>query len=72
MNAILIKNYLPVSQIVVAVFLITTVLLQKGASAFGGGGFYLTRRGLEKKIFWATIILGILFIVLALLNLFLK
>jgi len=35
----------------------------------GGGGFYATRRGIQKKIFWASIILGILFILLALLNL---
>jgi len=63
------KEYLPIAQIVVAIFLTIAVLLQKGAPAFGGGGFYLTRRGIEKKLLWLTIILGILFIVLALLNL---
>ena len=41
-------------------------------SAFGGGGeFYLARRGLEKKLFFVTIFLGILFIALALLGLIL-
>lgn len=68
------KEILLISQIIVSVFLIILILLQpRGASlgsVFGGGGkFYVARRGLEKKIFGATIIFGILFIVLALLNL---
>lgn len=68
------KEYLPIAQIVVAIFLIIFILLQQRGqalgSAFGGeGGFYSTRRGIQKKIFWATIFFGGLFIVLALLNL---
>jgi len=67
-------QYLPIAQIVVAIFLILFILLQQRGtalgSAFGGeGGFYATRRGIQKKIFWATIVFGVLFIVLALLNL---
>jgi len=70
------KEYLAISQIIVAIFLILSILLQKsggglGAAFGGGGGFYATRRGLEKKIFWLTIIFGIIFVVLALLNLIL-
>jgi len=71
------KEYLAISQIIVAIFLILSILLQKsgggglGAAFGGGGGFYATRRGLEKKIFGLTIILGIIFIALALLNLIL-
>lgn len=72
------EQYLPYAQIVVAVVLIVLVLLQQRGTALGsafgqegGGGFYSTRRGLQKKLLWATIIFGILFIVLALLNLFL-
>jgi len=69
-------QYLPIAQIVVAIFLILFILLQQRGtalgSAFGGeGGFYATRRGIQKKIFWATIVFGVLFIVLALLNLIL-
>ena len=68
------EQYLPIAQIVVAIFLITTILLQQRGtalgSAFGGeGGFYATRRGIEKKIFLVTVFLGGLFIILALLNL---
>jgi len=71
-------QYLPIAQIIVAVFLIVFILLQQRGtalgSAFGGGesGFYATRRGIQKKIFWATIVCGVLFIVLALLSLILR
>jgi len=70
------NNYLAIAQIIVAIFLILSILLQKrgeglGAAFGGGGGFYAARRGLEKKIFWLTIISGIIFIALALLNLIL-
>jgi len=71
------EKFLPIAQIVVAVFLIVTILLQQRGtalgSAFGGeGGFYATRRGIQKKIFWTSVTLGFLFIALAILNLLLK
>ncbi len=73
------KQYLPFAQIIVSILLIICILLQQRGtalgSAFGGGGegsgFYATRRGIQQKIFRATIILGALFILLALLNLLL-
>lgn len=70
------KSFLPIAQIIIAVFLIIFILLQQRGtalgSAFGGeGGFYATRRGIQKKIFWATVVFGVLFVVLALLNLIL-
>jgi len=68
------KYYLFVAQIFVSFFLIISILLQKRGTALGsvlggGGASYFARRGFEKKIFWSTCILGILFIILALLNL---
>jgi protein translocase SecG subunit len=66
---------IPIIQIIVAVLLIVFIMLQQRGTALGsafggeGGGFYATRRGLQKKIFWATIICGGLFIALALANL---
>jgi len=68
------KPFLPVAQIVVAVLLIVFILLQQRGTALGsafggGGGFYATRRGIQKKIFWATVVFGALFVILALLNL---
>jgi len=71
------KNYLPFFQIGTAFLLILLILLQpRGASlgsAFGQAGiFFTTKRGIQKKIFMATIFLGFLFILFALLNLILK
>ena len=71
-------EYLPLIQIIVASLVIILILLQKRGtalgSAFGGesGSFYGTRRDVEKKIFWGSIGLTILFIVLAVLNLVLS
>ena len=69
------KQYLIFVQIAVSILLVIFILLQQRGtalgSALGGGGgeFYSTRRGLQKKIFLATIVLGSLFIILSLLNL---
>ncbi len=70
MNTILL-----IAQSVIAILLIIFILIQQRGTALGsafggeGGGFYSTRRGIQKKIFWATITCGALFIGLALLNL---
>lgn len=71
-----IATILPYVQIVLSVLLIIAILLQNtGASlggAFGGDNFgsgFHTRRGLEKTLFHATIILGVLFALTALINL---
>jgi protein translocase SecG subunit len=68
------KDYLLLGQIITSTVLVILVLLQQRGSSlgslFGGTGeFYAARRGMEKKILWATIIFAILFIILALLNL---
>lgn len=62
-----------VAQIIIAVLLVTSILLQYQGSGlgagFGGeGNFYRTKRGLEKKLFFATIILSALFLGVALTN----
>jgi preprotein translocase subunit SecG len=59
-------------QIIIAVALMAVILLQnRGAGlsgVFGGSGnVYLTKRGFEKKLFIATIILSIIFFVISLL-----
>ena len=74
-----IKEFFPFIQIIIAVSLIILILFQQRGtalgSAFGGGGssggsgFYATRRGIQQKIYWVTIILGILFIGLSLITL---
>ncbi len=68
------NNFLPIAQIIIAVALIVLILFQQRGTALGSafgqeGGFYATRRGIQKQMFWATVVLGALFIILALLNL---
>ena len=59
------KN-LQIIQIIIAVLLMLAILLQNRgvglSGVFGGtGNIYRTKRGLEKKLFIATIILAVLF-----------
>ncbi len=62
-------------EIVVAVLLMASILIQERSSGlsgvFGGSGdaSYQTRRGIEKGIFGATIVLAVLFAALALIKL---
>ncbi|MDP2734908.1 MAG: preprotein translocase subunit SecG [bacterium] len=68
-------NPLNIVQVVVAVLLVAAILLQQRGGGLGGafggegGGVYSTRRGLQRKLYLATVVLGVLFIGLALLNL---
>ncbi len=71
------KSLLPYAQLILSVLLVIAILLQRtGAQvggAFGGGdnmsSAFHTRRGFEKTLFTATIIIAVLFSVSALLNL---
>lgn len=68
---------LPIIQLVVAILLIVCILLQQRGSglgaAFGGeGSVYRTKRGAEKFIFTFTVILAVLFLGLALVNVYLN
>ncbi|MBN1778656.1 MAG: preprotein translocase subunit SecG [Candidatus Buchananbacteria bacterium] len=64
---------LDIIQVILAIILITTILLQnQGAglgAAFGGeGNAYRTKRGPEKILFIITIVVSILFLIIALTN----
>jgi protein translocase SecG subunit len=68
------KSVLIYIHLIVSILLIASVLLQqKGqalGSAFGGdSSFYSTKRGIQKTLYWSTIILAIIFIALSLINL---
>jgi preprotein translocase subunit SecG len=63
--------WVKVIQIIVAVLLMVAILMQNRGAGLGGvfggtGGVYLTKRGLEKKLFMATIVLAAIFILLSL------
>lgn len=62
---------LEIIQIILAILLVGAVLIQNRGTglgaAFGGeGNIYRTKRGLEKYLFTATIILAVLFLATAL------
>lgn len=64
---------LNIAQISTAILLIVAILLQNRGTglgaAFGGeGNVYRTKRGLEKKLFTATVILSIAFFGISLAN----
>jgi protein translocase SecG subunit len=70
MNLVLILKY---GEVVVSTLLIITVLLQNQNGGLGtvfggvsGGEFYRSKRGLEAFLYNSTIILGILFTIIAL------
>lgn len=61
------KNILTYAQVGSAVLLIVTILLQQRGSGLGSGiggtGMeYSTKRGVEKGVFYATIVLVVLFL----------
>lgn len=66
---------LPYIEIVLAILLVVAILIQKSQAGVGGSfggndnfaaGFH-TRRGFEKKLFYFTIIIGVLFAISSLL-----
>jgi preprotein translocase subunit SecG len=65
------EDYVNIAQILVAILLSLVILLQaKGSgigAAFGGGtsGSFRTRRGVEKTLFQLTIIIAIVFMIVA-------
>ncbi len=64
--------WIKIIQIIIAILLITVILLQNRGTGlsgvFGGGGnVYMAKRGAEKILFWATVILSVLFFGISLL-----
>ncbi len=70
----MLKTIFLILQVAIPVLLIACILVQQRGtalgSAFGGSGaFYSKRRGFEQKLFWITIVLASLFLIVSLLNL---
>ncbi len=64
-------HWLKIIQFVLGLLLILAILLQNRGAGLGGvfggsGGVYLAKRGLEKKLFIATIVIAILFFAISL------
>lgn len=69
------KSVISIIQIILGIILIVVIIMQqKGSglgSSFGGGdmSFYRTKRGAEKLLFYATIVIAVAFILFSLLGL---
>lgn len=68
------QNFLlPIIQILLSILLVTAILLQQrgsglGATFGGEGTVFRTKRGVEKGLFYATIVIAVLFFATAILN----
>ncbi|HUS59928.1 MAG TPA: preprotein translocase subunit SecG [Nevskiaceae bacterium] len=67
------KQFILIGQIIISLLLAASILLQaKGTglgTAFGGSGeFYRSKRGVEKIVFIATIVLAVLFLLFSIAN----
>ncbi len=65
------ESYLDIALIITAIALIVSVVLQSKGIGLGGltgqdtgGGVFTARRGIEKTLFWITIGLAIVFVIL--------
>ncbi len=72
------ESYFDIALIITSIALIVSVVLQSKGVGLGGltgmdtGGVFTARRGIEKTLFWITIGLGILFVVLTLIVIIVK
>ncbi len=64
------ENFLDIALIITSVGLILSVILQSKGAGLGGltgadtGGVFTARRGIERVLFWMTIILSVVFFTL--------
>ncbi len=73
------ESYLDIALIIIASALIVSVVLQSKGIGLGGltgqdtgGGVFTARRGIEKTLFWITIGLAIVFVILTLIVIIIK
>jgi len=65
------ERFLDIALIITSVALIISVILQSKGAGLGGltggdtGGVYTARRGIERTLFWVTIVLSVIFFILA-------
>lgn len=71
-------TYIDIALIIISIALVAAVILQNKGIGLGGltgmdtGGVFTARRGIEKTLFWITIVLSGLFFILTLTSVILK
>ena len=64
-------TYISIAMIIVSIAMVTSIVLQSKGAGLGGltgvdtGGVFTARRGIEKTLFWVTLVLSIVFFILA-------
>lgn len=72
------ETFLDISLIIISIALIASVILQSKGAGLGGltgadtGGIFTARRGIEKTLFWVTIVLSVIFFILAIATVMVK
>lgn len=68
-------NYFSIALIITSIALIASIILQSKGVGLGGltgggetGGVYTKRRGIEKVLFWVTIVLSVVFFLLTIMT----
>ena len=70
------ETFLDIGLIITSIALIASVILQSKGGGLGGlvggdtGGIFSARRGIEKTLFQATIVLSIIFFILAIVTVY--
>lgn len=65
------ETYISVALIITSITLVISIILQSKGAGLGGlsgadtGGVFTARRGIEKTLFWVTLILSAVFFLLA-------
>lgn len=70
-------RYLQIGQLIISILLVVAIILQNRGAGLGGifggeGNVYRTKRGVEKGLFVATIVLAVIFFGLGLWNVLLQ
>ena len=71
-------TYLDIALIIISVLLIFSVIIQSKGAGLGGltgadtGSIFTARRGVERTLFWITIILSVIFFILVITLLFIS
>lgn len=72
------EGYLDIALIITSIALVVSIVLQNKGVGLGGltgqdsGGVFTARRGIEKTLFWVTIGLAIVFVILTIIVIILK